>query len=86
MFVRSEQEQDEQARILEDETQSDGYTGVVINSVPWKKAQATQVHTVRLTDVQSVEIKQLAQQRKQSVSEILRDAVSYYLTAQPASS
>lgn len=51
MFVRSEQEQDEQARILEDETQSDGYTGVVINSVPWKKAQATQVHTVRLTDV-----------------------------------
>lgn len=42
------------------------------------------MHTVRLTDVQSVEIKQLAQQRKQSVSEILRDAVSYYLTAQPA--
>lgn len=84
MLEMSEQEQDEQVHILENESQSDGYVGVVINSVPWKKAQATQVHTVRLTDVQSVEIKQLAQQRKQSVSEILRDAVSYYLTAQPA--
>ena len=86
MLGMSEQEQDAQARRLEDESQPDGYTGVVINSVPWKKAQATQVHTVRLTDVQSVEIKQLARQHKKSVSDILREAVNYYLTAQPAQS
>lgn len=78
----SEQEQDEQARILEDETQSDGYTGVVISGVPWKKAQATQVHTVRLTEVQSGEIKLIAQQHHKSVSDILRDAVNHYLMDQ----
>lgn len=54
--------------------------------MPWKKAQATQVHTVRLTAVRSVEIKQLARQHKKSVSDILREAVNYYLTAQPAQS
>lgn len=32
----SEQEMDEQARIIEDETQPDGYTGVVIRGFPWE--------------------------------------------------
>lgn len=34
MLEMSEQEQDEQVHILENESQSDGYVGVVINSVP----------------------------------------------------